>query len=62
MRPPMGAVNASGSPRRELMEDRKEMRDQNQEDRKDLIMETRERMKNASSSDERRSIMEDAKR
>jgi hypothetical protein len=61
MRPPMGAVNASGSPRRELMEDRKEMRDQNQEDRKDLIMETRERMKNASSSDERRSIMEDAR-
>lgn len=61
MRLPGTGANASGSPRRELMEDRKDMRDQNQGERKDLRMDTREQMKNASSSDERRAIMEDAR-
>ncbi len=56
-----GKSASSTGPRRELIEDRKEMRDQNQEDRKDLRMETRTEMKSASSSDERRAIMEDAR-
>lgn len=56
-----GKSASSTGPRRELVEDRKEMRDQNQEDRKDLRMETKTEMKSASSSDERRAIMEDAR-
>jgi uncharacterized protein YbcI len=56
-----GKSASSTGPRRELIEDRKEMRDQNQGDRKELRMDTREQMKNASSSDERRAIMEDAR-